>query len=102
MGILGYLRVVGDQDNCLSLFVQAADNIHNLVSGPAVEVSGWFVTKEDFRIIHECPGYSYTLLLATRECVGRCSLMSLSIPTCSSSTDALPEVSLFLYFRMSG
>ena len=57
-------------DNCLSLLVQVAEDLHNLETGLAVEVPGRFIAEKDLRIIDQCPGNGDTLLLSPGKLVG--------------------------------
>jgi hypothetical protein len=63
----GYGHVVGDDDKGKTLFVEVAQQVHDLGPGVAVEIACGFVGKQDGGAIGEGAGYCYALLFAPRQ-----------------------------------
>ena len=57
---------MGDQDDSLSLFMQADQDIHDLEPGFTVEIAGRLIAQDDLRVIDQCPGNRNALLLSSR------------------------------------
>jgi hypothetical protein len=56
---------MGNQDNRFALpLMQIVENIHNHTAGRRIERAGWFIRKNDRRIVGHRARDGYTLLLA--------------------------------------
>ena len=58
---------MGHDDDCPSLAVEVLEHVHDLAAGLRIKVAGRLITEQDGRVVHECPGNSDPLLLASRE-----------------------------------
>src|SRR5580658_195943 len=70
MGTRGDIRLVGDEQDGVALFVELGKESHDFLTGLGIEVAGGLVGEEDGGAIHEGPSYGYALALAARKLVG--------------------------------
>ena len=68
--IVGYVRVVGDEDDGASLGMEFLEEHENLKRCARVQVSGGLVCEYYRRVVHQCAGYCHTLHLSSRHLVG--------------------------------
>lgn len=61
---------MSDHDDGLALSVELCEEIHDLASRDGVEIPGWFIRENDFRIIEEGAGDGDALLLSSGELAG--------------------------------
>ncbi len=61
---------MGNHENCPPPLVQVGYHLHDLVAGHRVKVPRWLITEQDARVIHECPGNRYSLLLSSGQLRG--------------------------------
>ena len=69
MGVLGDVRLVGDEDDGVALGVEIVEESHDLFAGFGVEVSGGLVGKNDGGVIDEGAGDGDALALSAGELV---------------------------------
>ena len=70
MGVLGDVRLVGDEDDGVAFGVKLVEEGHDLVAGLGVEVSGGLVGEDDGRVVDEGTGDGDALSLTAGELVG--------------------------------
>ena len=58
-----HLRRVTNYNNALSLICQLAENVHYLLLCVTVKVAGRLIRQNHLRVIRQCSGDGYTLLL---------------------------------------
>ncbi len=58
--------VMRGYDNCAAILSRASEGSEYRGSIRAIEVAGWLIGQDDFRIIHQCATYGDSLGLATR------------------------------------
>ena len=63
---MGDAGIVGDQDDGFPDLNQLVEQFQNLLTGLAVQRSGWFVRQEDQRLIDHRASDAYPLLLSAR------------------------------------
>ena len=66
-GLRGHLRIVGDDDHRMPLIPQLVQDRHDLFPGVAVQRPGRFIGKDHLPAVHQRPGDTHPLLLATGE-----------------------------------
>ena len=59
------LRVMGDHDDRMSLFIKVIENLHDFARCHGVKITGRFVRKKDVRIGNQCAGDGDSLQLST-------------------------------------
>lgn len=71
LGVARNVWFVGDDHNRLAqVAVESLEFSQDFDRGFAIEVTSWFISKQQLRIIHQSPGDGYSLLLTTRELIG--------------------------------
>src|SRR5579864_2584453 len=69
--VFSHLRLVRDENDCNTPFVlQALKNVHHLDAGPAVEIAGWLVRKQNRRGVQQRARDGNPLLLSARQLAG--------------------------------
>src|SRR5659263_694294 len=66
-GLCCYPRIMGDQNNCISLTVQIVKQLHDLESRCLVKITCRFVSEDQGGISNKCTCNRHSLLLPTRE-----------------------------------
>ena len=65
LGVAGDLHVVGDQDDGVPGLMQFAEDAHHFLPAFAVQRAGRFISQDHLPTIHQRPGDTDPLLLAT-------------------------------------
>src|SRR5436305_10909358 len=68
-GVLGDLRLVGDQDHGVARLVELVEELHDLLGRGGVEVAGGLVGEQDGGIVDQGSGDGHTLALAAGQLV---------------------------------
>lgn len=71
--------------------IERSQQIHYFQAVATIQISGWFICKNQFRIIDNCPGNRHTLLLSARK-------LRREIVTAMIEKDAFQG---FLYFHFT-
>src|SRR3954462_6919479 len=69
-GVLGDVRLVGDQDHGVARPVELVEELHDLLGSGRVEVAGGLVGEQDGGIVDQGAGDGHALALAARQLVG--------------------------------
>src|SRR3954469_2763320 len=69
-GVLGDVRLVGDQDHGVARPVELVEELHDLLGSGRVEVAGGLVGEQDGRLVDQGAGDGHALALAARQLVG--------------------------------
>ena len=70
MRVLGYIGLVGDEDNCVALGLELVEERHNLNASLGVEIACGLIREDDGRTVDESAGDGDALALTTGELVG--------------------------------
>src|SRR5512136_756009 len=71
LAVLGISFGMSNYDDCGALFVQSGEKAHNLLSIAGVEVPRRLIGKNQLGIPDNGPGNGNSLLLSTRELLGK-------------------------------
>ena len=64
MGMIGNISFMCYQYNGISCGMYLSKDLHDLIRSFCIQVSCWFIGKNDGWIIYQCPGNSYPLGLS--------------------------------------
>ena len=67
--VFGNLRVMGNEDDGVSLTVELLKQHKHLERGSCVQVTRCFVSQQHGRVVDQRPGYGYALHLSARHLV---------------------------------
>src|SRR5690349_2456097 len=63
MGMIGNVFFMCYQYNSISPAMNFIKYLHDLIRGFCVKIPGWFICKNNCRVIYQCTGNRYTLAL---------------------------------------
>ena len=65
LGVAGYVFFVRYQYYGVAIVIDRLEDVHYLVTGLGIQVACRLISKNNRRVIYQCPGYGYTLALAS-------------------------------------